>query len=134
MWKMLGLMVAVGMLAGCAGMKPDQTYPHESFTAPMAYQEAYRRGEAHLRQCAPPVSLAYSGNIYTDNRTAVLRAMQPNMPNGDFIRIEIKALDAGQSHVTVSVIGRGIFDNGELAAARESIISGKVVCRKSKYQ
>lgn len=132
MRKVLVVLAMVVTLAGCSGIEPGKIYPTESFTVPIGYQEAYRRADAHIRNCPPPVQLTRSGNIYTDSESAVIRVSRPDAAYGDLVRIQIKALSSEQTRVIVSVIGRGFFDTGELAAVKTSIKDGRTVCRKPK--
>ncbi len=134
MLRIAGVLIAVGVLAGCAGIEPGKSYPSQTFVVPVTYQEAYRRAEAQTRDCAPPVTLSSSGNVYTDNQTAVLRIGIPNTPNGDLVRVSTKAVADKEASVTVVVADRGVFDAGQIEALRQSIETGRSVCRAPKYQ
>jgi len=128
-------LVAVGLvllMSGCAGIEPGKSYPSDTFIVPITYQEAYRRAEAQSRDCAPPVTLSTSGNVYIDNRTAVLRIGTPNIPNGDLIRVETRAISDDEAKVSITVANKGIFDREQMRAIRQSIESGRSVCRASK--
>jgi len=124
------LMVGVAALvAGCSGIEPGKTYPTESFVVPIGYQEAYRRAQAHGHECLSTFDTR--GDLYTDNRTGVVRVSIPKfMYTGkESLRTEIRASGDQATEVRVIADNVGVFDARQIKAVRASIESGKPICR-----
>ncbi|MFY3148489.1 BPTD_2524 family lipoprotein [Achromobacter xylosoxidans] len=121
-------------LAGCAfGISHDGTDPSASFEVDSSYQEVYRRADAYPRHCLQLPDQIVTGNLYHDTRSGVVRVNSPASAK-PLEEIEIKDSGASRTQVTVTVWGVGIWDEGELAAAKESIASGKPMCRSASYR
>lgn len=117
------------MLTGCAvGIQPGKDYPSETFTVPITYQEAYRRADAELRQCLP--SLTTAGNLYTDNKTGVVRASSDNF---EAINVHVAQAD-DETLVKITVWGVGLMDKSQISATKKAIQSGVIGCRIPKYE
>jgi len=69
-----------------------------------------------------------SGNLYTDKKTGILRVNTPRWGN-DLERVEISAIDARSSSVTITVFGKYQWDKEGIQALRKSIETGRTVCR-----
>jgi hypothetical protein len=133
--KCVSVLVAAMLVAGCSvGIKDDgQGALKTSFKAPVNYQEAYRRADTYARHCRTSNSMwkgsfNVDGDVFTDTKKGVVRI---NMPNAgrDLERIEIED-SMGQSNVSVTAWGVGLWDDREIAAAKASIMTGVPVCRK----
>jgi hypothetical protein len=129
MWRVIGIVLAVVGLAGCSGIEPGKTYPHETFTTSITYQEAYRRAQAYAHTCLSTFDT--TGDLYTDNRTGVVRVSIPKFlyTGKESLRADIAAKGDDQTQVIVTVDGVGVFDMAQIAAAKESIESGKPTCK-----
>lgn len=122
-------------LGGCATsrnfIQPD-SHRQVVFSAPISYQEAYRRADAFARRCHSTSGHGMwngdvNGNIFTDNRTAVVHVSSQAVSNADFERIAIKGTANG-SDVTILTATNGGWDQHELDVARRSIETGHVTC------
>ena len=123
--------IAIGLAvlsAGCVtGMTPDGTYPSETFTVPVGYQEAYRRADQQMRFCGNDAGV--TGNLYTDNKTAVLRLTYQSLVTAAQERIDIRSTGDQTSEVKVTVWGKGVWDDKQIGAVRRSIETGQPACR-----
>lgn len=122
-------------IGGCSTSKnfiqPD-SHRQISFSTTVGYQEAYRRADTFGRQCHGTTghgmwNAEVSGNVYTDNQTAVLHLRQEAFVGKDFERFEIKGTPAG-SDVTILTATNGGWDSHELKVARMSIETGNITC------
>lgn len=121
-------------LGGCAfGISNDGTDPTQTFEVPMPYQETYRRADGYPRHCLQLPDQIVTGNLYHDTKSGVVRVNSP--ASGKPLEVfDIKELADGRSEVTITVWGVGIWDEGELQAARTSIETGKNTCRSPSYR
>lgn len=119
-------------LAGCAishnFIQPDSRR-ELVFSTSVAYQEAYRRADAFGRQCHASSghgmwNADVTGNIYTDNKTAVVHLRQESK---DFERFEIEGTPSG-SNVTILTATNGGWNKHEMKVARRSIQTGHITC------
>lgn len=134
MRALMAALVAVA-LAGCSvGMQPGGQYPKMSFSAPVSYQEAYRRADAQGRAC--PRNADVTGDLFSDNRTGVVRFRLTGggMDAGDLARVDISERPEGGSEIQISYQDKGGWDKGFADAMRQSIESGSSVCRDPKYR
>lgn len=123
------LLAGLAILGGCSiGMQPGKTYTSETFTVPVGYQEAYRRADAQPRKCL--TDWTTSGNIFTDNKTGVVRVSMEMYAKGDLMRVALKEVAGASTEVTVTVADVGVFNQEQLDAMRRSIESGSPECRK----
>jgi hypothetical protein len=134
--KTIVALTAALMLTGCSvGLQPGKEYLSMSFTAPITYQEAYRRAEATARKCQASgsnwliQSVAVNGNVYSDNKTAELGIRMEGW-NNDVERIDIKESTPGSSDVKITVWDTDWWDHDEMVAMRISIETGNVTCRR----
>lgn len=127
---LIAVVIAI-MLAGCAlGIQPGKEYPSETFMAPITYQEAYRRADAQPRQCFAP--LTTSGNLFTDNKTGVIHVTASIPPyGGESMNVHI-AQEKDEAKITVTVWGHGWFDQRQIDAMRETVMTGVVVCPQNR--
>lgn len=123
------------LLAGCTGshnfIQPD-SYREVAFSTSAGYQEAYRRADAFGRQCHTTSNnrmwnAETTGNIYTDNQTAVVHLRQEAFVGKDFERFEIKGTPTG-SDVRILTASNGGWNQHELQVARMSIETGHITC------
>ena len=120
-------------------MEPGKEYENETFAVPITYQEAYRRAEAALRTCQASGTnpfirqMMVTGNLYSDNETGVLRVNMEGW-NNDMERVEISSEGTKSTTVKVSVAGEYWWDKEEIRALRESVETGKVICRPPQYE
>lgn len=126
------IMLAVVALSGCAvGIQPEGEYPSETFTAPVSFQEAYRRADAQPRECVPNMTI--TGNLFTDNNTGIVRVTMPSYSGSDLVRVNLKQITNNNTEVTVTASDNGVFDKGQVIAMKQSILTGKTSCRSPKY-
>lgn len=119
-------------LSGCAyGIKAGKTYPAEEFTADMGYQATFRLMDAQPRDCIANANV--TSNLYTDNKTGVIRTNIPPYSEGDSLRIDIAEGPNGTTKIKATVMDVGIYDAAMLDALKRTAESGKVVCRDSAY-
>jgi len=86
------------LITGCvSGMDQDGDYPSETFNVLIGYQEAYRRADAQMRYCGNDSGMA--GNLYTDNKTAILRLTYHGLVTVAQERVEIRALNDSATEV-----------------------------------
>lgn len=132
--RKLLLCTALISLGGCAfGISHDGTDPTQTFEVAGTYQEAYRRADAYPRHCLQLTDQIVTGNLYHDTKTGVVRVNSP--ASGKPLEvIDIKELTEGRSQVTITVWGVGVWDEGELQAARASIETGQNTCRSRSYR
>ncbi|MEC6413631.1 BPTD_2524 family lipoprotein [Achromobacter xylosoxidans] len=132
--KKICFLALLAPLAGCAfGISHDGTDPSATFEVASSYQEVYRRADAYPRHCLQLPDQIVMGNLYHDTKSGVVRVNSPASAK-PLEEIEIKDSGADRTQVTVTVWGVGIWDEGELAAAKESITSGKPICRSASYR
>ncbi|MFJ1302423.1 BPTD_2524 family lipoprotein [Pseudomonadota bacterium AL_CKDN230030165-1A_HGKHYDSX7] len=139
MRKQAGLIAAVALtvLAGCAGTGlRDEPGIKETFEVQADFNAAYRRAVQYVRVCheqrAHPYGAVYvaktaEGEKGDPNEVRMYRSTEP----AKLLEL-IHALPSeqpGRSNVTVTVLGTGIWDRDEIAAARQSIQSATPVCR-----
>ncbi|KNE23861.1 BPTD_2524 family lipoprotein [Achromobacter spanius] len=132
--RKLLLCTATVALTGCAfGISNDGTDPTQTFEVATPYQETYRRADAYPRHCLQLPDQIVTGNLYHDTKSGVIRVNSP--ASGKPLEvIEIKELAGGTSQVTITVWGIGIWDEGELQAARKSLETGENTCRSPSYR
>jgi hypothetical protein len=123
------------LVAGCSiGINTDSTdYPYIKFAVPTGYQEAYRRAEIFARQCHTSTnpfkgSFNVSGNLFTDNHSGVVRINLPSAGR-DLEIIKIRSINDNLSEITIIVWGVGIWDEKEMLAAKQSILTGTPTCK-----
>lgn len=132
--RKLILSAALASLGGCAfGISNDGTDPTQTFEVSSPYQETYRRADAYPRHCLQLPDQIVTGNLYHDTKSGVVRVNSP--ASGKPLEVfDIKELADGRSEVTITVWGVGIWDEGELQAARTSMETGKNTCRSPSYR
>jgi len=126
--------IGVCLLAGCSvGIKDgDVGSLKAQFSAPVTYQEAYRRAGAYARHCRTSTNILresfdVGGDLFTDTEKGVVRISAPGTGK-DLERIDI-AKDGDGASVTVTAWGTGIWDEREMEAAKQSIVTGTPTCR-----
>ncbi|OZI59873.1 BPTD_2524 family lipoprotein [Bordetella genomosp. 11] len=132
----LSLLAALICLGGCAsGIEPGGNFPSVTFDVTTPYDAAYRRAAEFARVChtAPehPYGVEYRASETLDDKFAVGRIVVVKVPEPavHLEVIETKPKGKTDSTVTVTVLGQGLWDAGELAAAKQSIQSATPVCR-----
>ena len=122
-------------LSGCATsrnfIQPD-SHRQAVFSTSVGYQEVYRRADAFARQCHSTANhrmwnAEITGNIYTDNQTAVIHVRQEAFVGKDFERFEIKGTPSG-SDVTILTATNGGWNKHEMKVARMSVETGHINC------
>lgn len=123
------MLLAAVFLAGCSGIEPGKSYPTETFTVPVTYQEAYRRAQAHSHECLSTFDT--NGDLYTDNRTGVIRVSIPKfMYTGrESLKVEVAEKSSDSATVTATVDDVGVFDQRQIQALKTTIESGTPTCR-----
>jgi hypothetical protein len=105
------------------------------FNVPLTYEEAYRRASAYATACRTSKTFSFSrpswmvrSELFDDDRQGFVHiTSKPFGP--DLERIDINAIDASASSIRVSVRNSPTWDQLEMDAARQSIETGRFVCR-----
>jgi hypothetical protein len=133
------MLAALFILGGCAsGIESGGNFPSETFDVGAPYDAAYRRAAEFVRVChtAPeyPYGVEYRDTHTLDEQFAVGRITVFKVPEPTIYleRIETKPKGKTDSTVTVTVLGTGMWDARELAAAKQSIQSATPACRDAK--
>jgi hypothetical protein len=131
----LTLVSILFLFTGCSvGIKADSSdYPHIQFKAQIGYQEAYRRAEAFARHChtsTNPLKASFNvgGNLFTDIHSGIFRINLANVGR-DLEIIKIRSINDNISETTITVWGVGIWDEKEMLAAKQSILTGTLTCK-----
>jgi hypothetical protein len=135
----LPLFAALLMLGGCAsGVEPGGNFPSQSFDVPAPYKAAFRRAGEFVRVCHIAPEHRY-GVRYGDKKTldekfatATIAVYKEGSPAVQLEVIQLKPKGNADSTATITVLGDGIWDAGEIAAARQSIQSATPVCRDTQ--
>jgi len=127
----------VALLTGCAntGLLSKDTAPAETFDVAADFQAAYRRAAEYVRVCHENAVHPY-GVVYASQRIVG----EKGAPNQILIykatertkileMIQSEPQGANASRVKVVVLGEGLWDVAEIAAAKASIQSATPVCR-----
>lgn len=118
-----GLAVVLG---GCAsGIDNGSDNTIADFVAPVGYQEAYRLAEEQARVCTQG---AVTGNVYTDNRTAMLRVNSTFLYQYTIQQIDIAQVDADSSRVKVTMWKRGGWGPRHIEAIRQTLLRKSTLC------
>lgn len=129
--KTMRLLAILGVvvLAGCSGIDPGKTYPTETFVAPITYQEACRRAQNHARTCLSVYEV--SGDLFTDNRTGIVRVQIPKFTYTGNESMQFKVAQESDQSTKIEIVvdGVGVFDQRQLVAARKTIETGNPACR-----
>lgn len=132
--RKLLLCTATAALTGCAfGISQDGTGPTQTFEVAASYQEAYRLADGYPRHCVQIPDQIVTGNLYHDTKAGIVRVNSPASARPLEI-IEVKQIAEGRSQVIITVWGVGIWDEGELQAARMTMETGKNTCRSASYR
>lgn len=105
------------------------------FNVPLSYQEAYRRADAYATDCRTSKSFSFSrpswivrSNLFDDDRQGFVHiSSKPFGP--DLERIDVSAIGASAAAIRVSVRNSPTWDQLEMNDARQSIETGRFVCR-----
>jgi hypothetical protein len=133
------ILAALFMLGGCAsGIEPGGNFPSETFDVSTPYDAAYRRAGEFVRVCHTAPEHRY-GVVYGDHRTldekfatAEIVVYKVPEPTVHLEVIQAKPKGKTDATVTVTVLGQGMWDARELAAAKQSIQSATPVCRAAQ--
>jgi hypothetical protein len=131
------MLAALLILGGCAasGIESGGNFPSETFDVNTTYDAAYRRAAEFVRVChTAPVyryGVEYSDSHKLDEQFAVGRiaVFEVSEPTVHLEEIETKPKGKTDSTITVTVLGTGMWDARELAAAKQSIQSATPACR-----
>jgi hypothetical protein len=133
------MLAALLILGGCAsGIESGGNFPSETFDVNTPYDAAYRRAAEFVRIChtAPeyPYGVQYRDSHTLDEQFAAGRIVVFKVPEPTVHLEEIETKPKGKtdSTVTVTVLGNGMWDARELAAAKQSIQSATPGCRDGK--
>jgi hypothetical protein len=126
-------------LGGCAaGIQPGGNFPSETFDVAAPYEAAYRRAAEFVRVChidpVQPYDVKFgdSRSLVDKTATAEIAVYQIPEPTRRLEIIRARPKGKVDSTVTVTVLGEGVWDAGELAAAKQSIQTATPVCRAGK--
>lgn len=130
------MLAALLILGGCAsGIEPGGNFPSQTFDVSAPYEAAYRRAQEFVRVChiapAHPYGVQYgeSSSLHEKFATASLAIYKIPEPTVHLELIQFKPQGKANSTVTVTVLGKDVWDEGEVAAAKQSIQSATPVCR-----
>ena len=113
------------VLAGCGGVGPGS--PGETFKAPVAYQEVYRRAVDQADYCLRGVTgYPVTGGIDTAARTSQM-VVKGDL-GGALTVVDARALDDNSSEVSVKVVGLNIWDAKAAKAMKDAILFGVPGC------
>ena len=112
-------------LSGCFTMHQNKTYPTLAFSAPLSYQEVYRRMDAAARVCMQ--NARRQGAIYTDNQTADYHFVA-GIANENPMNVLVKSTGPSSSEVTITYVNFMGWNENLANALRESILTGKTAC------
>jgi len=114
-------------LSGCAlGIQSGS--PTETFEVPVEYREAYRRADAQVHECLlGKGGYRAVGDVQSAAGTARVEVRAPFSENV-LARVDVQALQANASRVTVTMWGESIWNAGALAAMRQAIRVGSTSC------
>ncbi len=113
------------VLAGCGGVGPGS--PGETFKAPVAYQEVYRRAVDQADYCLRGVTgYPVTGGIDTAARTSQM-VVKGDL-GGALTVVDARALDDNSSEVSVKVVGMNIWDAKAVKAMKDAILFGVPGC------
>ncbi|MFA4912085.1 MAG: hypothetical protein WC590_00515 [Burkholderiaceae bacterium] len=138
---MRGMVLAAGVLAvaiaGCASkgvQESDKDFPTASFTVDTDYEAAYRRASEFLRVCWTDAEHRYGvryevlRNVDRKGTLGTLSLTRPDETHRSLMLIESEPIAPRQSKVTVTVLGQSPWDERQIEAARQSIITATPVC------
>ena len=118
---------AVTALVGCSGAVPGKS-PTLEFRTAYPLQLVFERAMAQAKYCwSTDANLPILGNVALNGKTAQVRAMG-EFGRRAFGRVDIEAVDAKNSFVTVSVIGIDAWDTTSLHAMKAAIEYGVPGC------
>ncbi|ANN66407.1 BPTD_2524 family lipoprotein [Bordetella bronchialis] len=133
------LLAVLVCLGGCAsGIESGGNFPSDTFDVSTPYDAAFRRAGEFVRVCHTereyPYGVQYRDSQKLDEQFAVGRIaiFKVPEPTVHLETMEIKPKGKMDATVTVTVLGKGMWDSRELAAARRSIQSATPVCRDSQ--
>jgi len=117
--------LALGLLSACT-ISADRMLRDE-FDAPLALQDTWQRALAQTELC-----LRGDARHAVQNRVES-NAAQVSVPmafgNRHLVSVDIRALDAERSRVSVAMAGVNIWNKTALAAMRDAILLGIPTCR-----
>ncbi len=109
----------------------------EKFSVDTDYQSAARRASAYFRVCY--VEHEHRYNVRYDTRltldlkgtTTEIRLFHPSESANTLVRFSSRpsATLVGSSDITLTVLNTGIWNAGEIAAAKQSILSATPTCQ-----
>lgn len=136
----MGLAAMAIALAGCAGkglLEPDAQGTSEAFVVNADPMAALRRVSEYVRICHEervyPYGASYEAKRQLGERGLPHQVMVSKTKEPAKILEQIQVQEgerANQAQVKIIVLGEGIWDAAEIAAARESIETSTPVCRK----
>lgn len=124
-------------LAGCASrgvLEPEGDFPKSSFTVDTDYESAYRRASEFLRACWTDAEHRYGRkyevlrNVDQQGTLGTLSLTRPDETQRSLLLIESEPAGPRQAKVTVTAIGEAPWDDTQIAAARQSILSATPAC------
>jgi hypothetical protein len=114
-------------LVGCSGAVPGKS-PTLEFRSANSLQVVFDRAVAQAKYCwSTDARIPIDGKVALNGRTAQVRAMG-EFGRTAFGRVDIEAIDANSSFVTVSVIGVDAWNDSALPAMKDAIEFGVPSC------
>jgi hypothetical protein len=124
-------------LAGCVSRGVDSS-DHtitQSFTVQADYQSAYRRATEYFRVCwiQPPhrynAQYDVSRDVDFKGTTTSVRLFNVKEPTKTLEQFSSRPSGLVTAEVTMRVLGENVWDQAELDAAKQSLLSATPVCR-----
>ncbi|AZY49649.1 BPTD_2524 family lipoprotein [Bordetella avium] len=135
----LGVAAIAIALSGCASkglMEPGAQGVSQEFLVNADPMAAFRRASEYVRVChevrAHPYQVEYGGKRVIGQRGLPHEVLVHQLGEEAKIleRIQVQEAErASQARVKVIVLGGGVWDGAEIAAAKQSIESSTPVCR-----
>jgi hypothetical protein len=132
MFRILAAAAAATMalgLAGCTlGIAPGGNSPTRTYNLAVNYKDAYKSAQAQARQCLVGTG-AYTvgGDLDTVGRKGKVTVTAPFTDN-DIARVDIKAIDDGNSQVVIAMWGERIWNYQAIIAMRDAMRFGVTSC------
>ncbi len=114
------------LFAGCMGV--SSTSPQQTFTVPVAYQDVYRYAVAQANMCLRGVDKQYPVRVGVDESARTAQVVVAGDFGNRFAQVDIRAVDARTSEVTVMMAGVSEWDWRAVAAMREVVEFGVPTC------
>jgi len=129
MWKYAAAGLALSLSACTTMGVASKQALRDEFEAPMPVSQVYRRAQEQAELCLRGASgHQVEAELDAAGRSAQVYVRAPFTRNR-LVNVDIQALDAGRSRVSVAMWGVNIWDQKALWAMREAVLIGIPTCR-----